>query len=83
MSQSKRLNFLVSDEGKFIRKQLEAMEIDDKYNTQSSYSANVALYPDHQMSFSQKHIHYLLTHPKVDCIYYISNLRLMSKVRND
>lgn len=81
MAQSKRPGFLLSEEATYIRKQLENMEQDPEYDTRPTYSANTTLYPDHMVSFSDKHMKYLETHPRVDCIYYVSNLRLITKIR--
>ena len=65
-----------------VRQKLEEMERNPLLNTRtSSYSANVALYPDGQIPFVEKHITYLLDHPKVDHSQYLSNLRLMLKTR--
>lgn len=51
------------------------------FNTESSYSANVEAYPDHLIPFVQKHLAYLHAHPKVNPDQYLSNLRMMTKVR--
>lgn len=65
-----------------VREKLEAMENDPTLNTRaSSYSANSELYPDGQIPFVDKHIAYLMDHPRVDYNQYLSNLRLMLKVR--
>jgi hypothetical protein len=64
-----------------VRKKLELMESDPALNTTTSYSANGTLYPDHQMPFVDKHIAYLMNHPKVDYTQYLANLRLMLKIR--
>ena len=64
-----------------VRDKLKQMEQDPLCNTNSSYSANALLYPDHSISFTEKHIAYLLNHPQVDHAQYLSNLRLMIKVR--
>lgn len=83
MAHSKRPDFFASEEAKYIRKQLKQMEDDDQYDTRSTYHANATLYPKHRISFSEKHMQYLLNHPQVDCIYYISNLRLQSRIRTN
>ena len=64
-----------------VRQKLELMELDPVLNTAATYSANTTLYPDHQIPFVDKHIAYLMTHPKVDCTQYLANLRLMLKIR--
>ncbi len=62
-----------------VRAQLEAMLEDPRLITQTSYSANADKYPDHRIPFIEKHINYLVSHPKVDTRQYLANLRLMIK----
>ena len=65
-----------------IRKKLAAMLSDPTLNTKaSSFSANAALYPDGQIPFVDKHINYLMNHPKLNHDQYLANLRLMLKKR--
>ncbi len=77
----KRSGFLESEEGIEIRHKLEHMTVDSTYNTESSYSSNGMIYPDHLMPFVDKHMNYLNTHPKLDPAMYIANLRLMIRRR--
>ena len=50
-----------------VRERLIAMEANPLLNTKHmSFSANTNLYPDGQMPFVEKHIAYLLEHPKLD-----------------
>jgi len=60
---------------------LQGMEDDELYETGSSYSANALLYPDHEMTFVQKHLAYLKGRPQLDPQHYLANLRLRIKVR--
>lgn len=60
-----------------IKTLLENIEKNPVYNTNPSYVANDARYPNQQMPFVDKHILYLVGHPNVDRKTYISNLRLM------
>lgn len=60
---------------------LKLMDKDSKYNTDDKYSPKAGLYPDNKMPFVEKHIQYLVEHPKVDSKQYLSNLRLMLKIR--
>ncbi len=61
-----------------VREKLMAMEKDPLLNTKhSSFSANTDLYPDGQIPFVEKHIAYLMEHPKLDPDQYLANLRLM------
>ncbi len=65
-----------------IRKKLKDMESNPKLNTRGmSFSANTELYPDGQMPFVDKHMAYLMQHPKLDPEQYLANLRLMLKQR--
>ncbi len=78
---SKRLNFADTIEGQATKDALCLMAADNAYNTLSSYSANGILYPDHQISFVDKHMNYLVAHPSTDPQLYMSNLRLMTRIR--
>lgn len=65
-----------------VREKLAAMESNSLLNTTAStYTARSAQYPDGKMPFVDKHIAYLLSHPKLDPDQYLSNLRLMLKTR--
>lgn len=77
----KRVNFFESEEGQAIALTLKNMALDEAYNTDSSYSANSELYPDNLIPFVAKHMSYLNAHPSTDPQHYISNLRLMTRVR--
>lgn len=82
MANSKRKStFFDEEEGLKIKQALVEMATNVNYNTESSYSANALLYPDHLIPFVEKHINYLLTHPSTDPQHYISNLRLMTRIR--
>ncbi len=77
----KRVNFFESLEGLEIKRILTVMALDTAYNTDSSYSANSELYPDNLIPFVAKHMSYLNAHPSTDPGHYVSNLRLMTRVR--
>lgn len=77
----KRVNFFESLEGLEIKRILTVMALDTAYNTDSSYSANSELYPDNLIPFVAKHMSYLNAHPSTDPQHYVSNLRLMTRVR--
>ena len=57
------------------------MVADEKYNTDSTYSSDTITYSDHLIPFVDKHMQYLIMHPSVDAEQYLSNLRLMTRVR--
>lgn len=80
-SLSKRTNFFSSDEGLQAKKLLRLMAKDNVYNTESTYSANSERYPDNRISFVDKHMNYLNSHPNINPDHYIANLRLMTKQR--
>lgn len=61
---------------------LRVMEKDRTLKTEPGYSGNVAMYPDHKIPFIEKHVAYMLAHPKVDPKHYLSNLRLMLRVKS-
>ena len=75
---SKAPSFINQEE---IEKQLKEIQHDLTYNTKSTYSANVNLYPDNKMPFVAKHLAYLKAHSALDPEQYIANLRLMTKIR--
>lgn len=77
----KKTNFFETDEGVEIEQQLKDMAVNTLYNTESGYSANTNLYPDNVMSFVDKHKSYLVNHPNTDPNHYISNLRLMTRLK--
>lgn len=77
----RRPNFLDTDEGIQTEQVLRSMEANNMYNTESSYSANAVTHPDHRISFADKHMKYLSEHQAVDIDHYLSNLRLMTRVK--
>ncbi len=81
MSYKKRPNFLESEEAIEVKRTLLSMQEDDHYNTASSYSADSEKHPDHTISFVDKHMAYLQTHPEVNTSQYLANLRLITKFR--
>jgi hypothetical protein len=67
------------DEG--VREKLEQMAADLSLSTPSSYSPDTENHPDNQISFVDRHIDYLLSHPKLDSGHYLSNLRMKIRSR--
>lgn len=61
--------------------ELDALLKDDSFRTLSGYSIDVNTYPDHKVPFTENHINYLKKHPQVNPKHYLSNLRLMLKIR--
>lgn len=72
-------DFFETEDGVEIERILRRMATDETYHTKSSYSANGEQYPDHQISFVEKHKRYLRTHPTTNPRHYIANLRLMTR----
>lgn len=77
----RKINFFESEEGVRIKELLHLMSTDTKYNTRSSYIASGVDYPDNMIPFVDKHMNYLNTHPSLDPTQYLSNLRLMMRIR--
>jgi hypothetical protein len=74
-------NFIDSVTGQQVARELRDMTVNGSYHTESSYSADGLQFPDHRMSFVDKHLRYLSTHPTLDPSKYIANLKLMTRVR--
>ena len=77
----KRPDFFTSEDGIVALQKLKDMVGDSAYTTKPSYGADKVLYPDNLVPFVDKHMSYLRDHPKTDPMLYISNLRLMTRVR--
>jgi hypothetical protein len=77
----KKPDFITTEAGEEFIKALRAMVADNTYNTQSGFSANSQLYPDHLIPFVDKHIDYIRSHPSTDPHHYLSNLRLITRRR--
>lgn len=54
---------------------------DPAFNTEPTYSSKIDLYPDNLMPFVDKHMAYLCAHAALDPWHYISNLKLMTRIR--
>ncbi len=63
-----------------VRDALTSMLSDQSFKTEPGYT-DEELYPDHQAPFIEKHMAYLKGHPKVNPKDYLSNLRIMTKIR--
>ncbi len=74
---AKQQKFLESDEVIVIRLALEGMVSDASYNTEAKYTVN----PANSLSFVDKHLTYLCAHPKLNPQHYLSNLRLMTRIK--
>lgn len=76
-----KTNFFDTAEGAEIVRELHQMEQSDGFVTLPSYSANTELYSDNLMPFVDKHVSYLKSHPSTNPQHYISNLRMMTRIR--
>jgi hypothetical protein len=79
--QKTRKNFFDTEEGKDIKRKLQQMTGDSTYNTTASYSSNTALYPDNLMPFVDKHMNYLINNPKLEAGIYLTNVKLITRIR--
>lgn len=68
------------DESEVVQ-HLKALFEDDAYRTSPGYSIDAETYPDHVVPFIEEHTNYLKRHPQIDPAHYLSNLRLMLKIR--
>ncbi len=64
-----------------IVRELTDMTSSLSYRTEPCYSADNSHFPDHRMSFVDKHLRYLKSHPSLDPFKYVANLKLMTKIR--
>ena len=75
---SKMKNYMQESE---VVLELRAMLNDETFRTLPGYSIDTETYPDHVVPFVKSHLNYLSKHPQLDPAYYLSNLRIMLKVR--
>jgi hypothetical protein len=63
-----------------IRTELVQMEEDPKLDTRVSLEKEEGM-TLHLMTFQEKHVTFLMKHPKIDPVGYLTNLRTMIKIR--
>jgi len=80
-STRKKIDMYNSEEGAAIRQTLIDMEGDVSLKTEPAYTANITAYPDMKMPFVENHLAYLSKHSEVEPAHYLSNLRLMLRIR--
>lgn len=68
--------YLLTDDGQKAKQQLEDMQANTQYNTQSSYSPK-----QDSVTFVEKHLEHLSQHSYLQSHEYIANLKLMTKKR--
>lgn len=71
-------DFLASPEGIAAHAELIEMENDKNYKTVSTYSPSSE---DGCLLFIDKHMNYLSSHAGVNAAQYVSNLRLITRIR--
>jgi hypothetical protein len=74
--------FIDTIEGVEFEKALHTMVKDEAYLTTPSFSTNINLYPNNLIPFVNKHMDYIQNHPSIDPQQYLSNLRLMTRIRS-
>jgi hypothetical protein len=72
-----RQQFLQSEKATILRKELQAMEKDPAYNTYVRYT----LVASNGSQFVNKHMTYMANHLQMDHSQYVSNVKLMTKLR--
>lgn len=75
---SRQVAFFKSEAAIAAETELKLMANDSRYNTQGTFSAR---YSGHVMPFVERHMKYLSEHPKLDTEHYLSNLKLMTKIK--
>ena len=76
-----RKDFSDTEEGKGIRLEFQKMTDDVLYNTSSTYNRDTSLYPDNLIPFVDKHMNYLVDHPKLEADKYLANVKLITRIR--
>ncbi len=74
----KAKDFLTSAEGEAAYAELMNMVNDKNYSTVSSYSPSSE---NGNLLFIDKHMNYLSSHSGVNALQYVSNLKLITKIR--
>lgn len=72
-----RQQFLKSEEAETLRKELQNMVKDPNYNTYVRYS----LVTTNGSQFVNKHMAYMANHLQMNHRQYVSNIKLMTKLR--
>jgi hypothetical protein len=74
---SKQKEFLDSEVAAEARKELKRMEADPLFNTQSRFTP----VQNQALSFVDRHMKYLSEHPKLNPDQYLTNIRLMTRLK--
>lgn len=81
MTVHKKSVFFETEAGEAVIAELKEMAKDVAFATGATYTANTNTYPDNSITFVEKHIEYLRSHPNTDPQHYMSNLRLMTRLK--
>ena len=80
-SYEKKIKFFATQAGDEFKETLALIAADSGYNTKSSYTSDSSVYPDNLIPFVDKHVKYMQAHPSTNPEQYLSNLRLITRVR--
>lgn len=75
---STRKQFLQTDAGASAKLELLRMLKSPAYDTHVSYDATV----ERNLTFIDRHLNYLVKHPYINPLVYLSNLRVMTKIKH-
>jgi hypothetical protein len=75
----RKQDFFDTPEGVEIKKILTLIDNSEDYNSSPSYSPNTEVYGDNLIPFVDKHMAYIRSHPALNAMQYISNLKIVSR----
>ncbi len=75
----RKQDFFDTPEGEAIKAILISMDESDDFNCPASYSPNTEIYEDNLIPFVDKHMAYIRSHPSLNAMQYVSNLKIVSR----
>lgn len=75
----RKQDFFDTEAGKAIKELLLFIDASDDYYSSPSYSPNTETYGDNLIPFVEKHMAYIRSHPSVNAMQYVSNLKIVSR----
>lgn len=72
-----RQEFLLTEKGALAKKELQHMVSSSVYRTHESYDASAG----RKLAFLDRHLNYLIKHPYVSPVVYLSNLKVMTRIK--
>lgn len=75
----RKQDFFDTPDGQAIKALLELIDSSDDYNSPASYSPNTEMYEDNLIPFVDKHMAYIRSHPSLNAMQYVSNLKIVSR----